>query len=264
MHTDISPHENWFCAYAARMRLREHENPAPLDLKLAHSLNVLAEAQCIIAHENFAPLTARACLLAALYHDTARFEQYLRWRTFRDADSCNHGVAAVKILKYEKCLAHEEPYLRKLTLAGVIMHNRFALPVGLPEQTAIVAHVVRDADKLDILRVMDEHLSKPGPYNATVVLRLPDDPEKHSPAVVQAALQGRTAAYADLRSVNDFRLLLGTWAHDMHFAASRERFVAAGHARRVLESLPDAVYGPARDVLLRQLAAISVQGGTKA
>lgn len=51
----------------------------------------------------------------------------------------------------------------------------------MPEGVALAANVVRDADKLDILRVMDEHLSGPGPYNPTVVLQLPNEPAPLQP-----------------------------------------------------------------------------------
>lgn len=255
MNPDIGLHEQWFAAYAARERARERHDPAPLDLKSAHTAAVLKIARRIVLHEKFEPPLARACLLAALYHDLARFEQYLRYHTFRDRESCNHGLLGVKILKREARLAGEDASTRNIVLAAVGLHNRFALPAHLPPETELAAHVVRDADKLDILRVMDEHLSGPGPYSPTVVLNLPDDPALAGEAVLRSAREGRVAAYADLRSVNDFRVLLGTWFFDMHFAASRRQFVEDGHARRLLEALPlSPPYGPARSELLARLA----------
>ena len=227
-----------------------------MDLKLHHTMQVLAHARAIVAGGGFPPPLDRACLLAALYHDVARFEQYLRWHTFRDRESCNHGQWGVRLLKRERRLKDEDPAVRKLVLAAVGLHNRFALPAGLPEGMARISHAVRDADKLDILRVMDEHLSGPRPYCPTVVLSLPDDPALHSDKVLDDALAGRVASYADLKSVNDFRVLLGTWFYDMHFPASRARFVAEGHARRLLADLPATpAYAAARDHLLHCLDA---------
>ncbi len=79
--------------------------------------------------------------------------------------------------------------------------------------------------------------------------------------MLRAALEGRVASYADLRSVNDFRVLLNTWIFDMHFAASRRQFVEDGHARRLLEGLPaNAVYGPARAALLARLEGAAARG----
>jgi hypothetical protein len=251
-HADISRHEQWFADYAASARAKAHGDTAPLDLKIRHTGHVLANARDIVGSGLFSPPVARACLLAALYHDVARFEQYLRYHTFKDRESCNHGLMGVVILKRERPLDGEEKPVRHTVLAAVALHNRFALPRRLPEDVCLATRVVRDSDKLDILRIMDEHLSGPKPYSPTVVLSLPDSPDITGEAVIDAALAGRVAAYADLRSVNDFRLLLGTWFFDMNFPASRDRFVRDGHAVRLLDGLPStAPYGPARNHLLR-------------
>lgn len=152
MNPDISPHEQWFAAYAARERAKEQGDPAPMDLKLRHTMAVLDNARRVTASEGFDAALTRACLLAALYHDVARFEQYLLYHTFRDRESCNHGLLGVKILKREARLAGEDNATRKIVLAAVGLHNRFSLPAHLPRETELAAHVVRDADKLDILR----------------------------------------------------------------------------------------------------------------
>ena len=256
----IGDHEEWFAAYAADRCVVEASRPSgdvgPMRLKIRHSMAVLNNARRMVSCEQFSAVQGRICLLAALYHDVGRFEQYLRFHTFKDKESCNHGQLGVRILKQEKRLDGEDSSTRKAVLAAVALHNRFALPEGLPDDMAIAAHVVRDADKLDILRVMDEHLKGPKPYNPTVVLSLPDDADLYSEAVIQAAFEERVAAYADLRSVNDFRLLLGTWFFDMHFDSSRKQFVEDGHALNLLHGVPDAPpYKAARQALLEKLGA---------
>lgn len=254
---DIAEHEAWFFDYARRERALETGDAGPIDLKIRHSREVLATARAIVAQADMEAEQRRACLLAALYHDVARFEQYRRYRTFRDRESCNHGLEGVRILKRERRLEDEPAALRRRVLSGVGLHNRFALPAHLPQGIAEVTHVVRDADKLDILRVMHENLCGPEPYHPTVVLGLPDDPALVSQTVLTSAREGRVASYTDLSSVNDLRVLLGTWLFDMHFPASRRQFAAAGHARELLEGLPqDEKYGEVREVLLDRLAQI--------
>ena len=162
----------------------------------------------------------------------------------------------VRILKAQGCLKHESHEARKLVMAAVGMHNRFALPASTPPLVALITNVVRDADKLDILRIMDEHLSGPAPYNPTVVLQQPDDPTIASEAVLRAVFEHRVAAYAALRCVNDFRLLLGTWFFDLHFATCRRKFLHDGHAHSLLQRMPATVpQAAARDHLLALLDA---------
>ena len=120
---DISSHLAWFTAYAAEKTAQEKGDASPMDLKLQHTLNVLENARRIVEGENFDTHTARLCLLAALYHDVGRFEQYLRYHTFRDRESCNHGQMGVRILKAQGCLNGESPKTRKLVMAAVADAN---------------------------------------------------------------------------------------------------------------------------------------------
>lgn len=251
---DIRQHELWFADYVERQYALCEGDDGPMRLKERHTRAVLGYARRMAREEGFAPYIVRACLLAALYHDVARFAQYLRYGTFRDRDSRNHGLWGAAILKREGRLAQEDETVRRLVLAAVALHNRYALPASLPDAMARVAWTVRDADKLDILRVMDEHLSGPRPYCPTVVLGLPDAADRVSDKVLEDALNGRVAAYADLLSVNDFRVLLGTWLGDMHFASSRRLFAESPHAVRLLEGLPqEGPYAVARACLLQRL-----------
>lgn len=256
MESNIDDHIRRFEKYAKAMTAKASGDASPMLLKSRHTRMVLDNASHIAAAEKPAPRLGRATLLAALYHDIGRFEQYLEYQSFRDAETCNHGLLGVKITRREKMLVDEDKKIAGIALAAIGLHNRFALPAHLAPDIRFAADVVRDSDKLDILRVMDEHLSAPGPYNPTVVLSLPDSGELYSPTVIEAALQGAVAAYADLRSVNDFRLLLGTWFYEMHFASSKKRFMEDGHAARLVGALPqNAIYGKARAKLLRDLDA---------
>ena len=245
---DISSHKFFFTAFFESFLAREEEDKAPLRLKYEHSMRVFAHAERLAGDGEFAAATERlplplsllkrAALLAALYHDVARFPQFFRWRTFRDTQSVNHGHFGVKILKAEAALKAERPELRRLVQSALILHNRYSLPPTLPPDIRLIADVVRDADKLDICRVIAAHLASGEARSSTVLLSVQDDPELFTPKVLEDALARRVAAYTDLRSVNDFRVLLGTWQYDLRFACSRRKLAGEGHLQRLLEELP--------------------------
>lgn len=252
MNTEL--HREWFKNFVTAKIGSSDADPAPLLIKLKHTMNVLANARQIAASENFPPVLARISELAALYHDLSRFDQFLIYGTFKDKESRNHGAWSVKLLKTEQRLANEPDEIRLMIFTAVGMHNRLSLPESVRGDTLLACNAVRDADKLDILRVMDEHLSSGKPYNPTVVLGLPDDPELAGEGVISAAMQGKPASYQDLRSVNDFRLLLGTWYFGMSFPASRRMFRTSQHARRLVGALPDnSSYKEAKDKILKLL-----------
>jgi len=245
---DISSHKLFFTAFFERFLAREEEDTAPLRLKYEHSMRVFEHSERLAGNDEFVaatarlplpfPLLERAALLAALYHDVARFPQFVRWRTFRDSQSINHGHFGVKILKSEAALKEESRELRRLVQSALVLHNRYRLPPKLPPEARLITDVVRDADKLDICRVFAAHLAPGEARSSTILLSVKDDPELFTPKVLEDALARRVAAYADLRSVNDFRVLLGTWQYDLRFAFSRKCLAQEGHVRRLLEDLP--------------------------
>ncbi|MCL1985119.1 MAG: HD domain-containing protein, partial [Betaproteobacteria bacterium] len=177
---DISSHRRFFTAFFEAFLAREQEDTSPLQLKYEHSMRVFEHAQRLADSGEFAaeaerlplppPLLERAALLAALYHDVARFPQFYRWRTFRDKNSVDHGRFGVKILKSEAALKDEGPELRRLVYSALVLHNRYRLPEKLPPEIRLIADTVRDADKLDICRVFAEHLASGGPRSSTVLL----------------------------------------------------------------------------------------------
>lgn len=246
----MDEHIKWLNAYIDR-KCEETDDPGPMELKRLHTFKVLENARRITDAEFSLAEPARAALLAALYHDIARFDQYLLHATFRDAQSFNHGLKGVQILKREGRFREENKETARLALCAVGLHNRREIPAILAPQCRKACAVVRDADKLDILRVIEEHL-RDKPYNPTVILSLPDDPDLANPAVSRAAMNGQCASYGDLRSVNDFRVLLGSWFFALNFPVSREIFLSGGHGLRLVEALPDnRRYKEVKDRLLR-------------
>ena len=243
---DISCHEGYFETFASRY-LREYPQDM-LRLKREHTYKVLAHARTITAQERITGKEGRAALLAALYHDTGRFPQYVRWRTFSDAQSENHGYLGVHVVKKERFLSEEPEPVRKWALTAIALHNRYRLP-ALPEPFGRITHVVRDADKLDIMRVMAQHLSRPVPTR-DVVLHVKDEPQAWSQALADKVLTGGVPGYTELRYVNDFRILLGSWIHDLHFASAKRACADSGYLEVVLEGLPPA---PALDPVKRYL-----------
>jgi hypothetical protein len=228
-----------FFAYARGFFSGDAPVDSLLALKAEHTLRVLKEARAIAASEPAfsAALPRRALLLAALYHDVGRFEQFSRYRTFADAHSCNHGHLGVRVLFQQNFLAGEPQEIRRLVLTAVGLHNRRLLPPGLSGLSRVVTQGVRDADKLDILRIMVESLAAGAVADPVVLMHLADAPESWSPPLLAALEEGRTASFDAMRFHNDFRLLLCTWLYDLAFAGSVRRLREAGHLEVVLSGL---------------------------
>lgn len=221
-HDLLAVHEERFRAFAAPYVGETRRNAGPMRLKLEHSLQVLENARAITAREVRGEPLATTCLLAALYHDLGRFPQYERWATFRDADSANHARLGVLHLRRTGLLRDLDPAMRKQVLTAVILHNRLALPAAISPQVRTAADVVRDADKLDIMRVMLGHFTAGADNDPVVVLNVADDPDRWTDTILDEVLAKRPGDYRRMRFVNDFVILICGWAWALEFSASRD------------------------------------------
>lgn len=235
-------HREQFLAFVRPFVERPEDGPARL--KVEHSFRVWEHVRLLVEAGSDDPSvrdhadSARASLLAALYHDCGRFPQFRQYGTFVDARSVDHARLGVSVLREQDFLRHESDRVKKLVLTAVLLHNRHRLPPGLDAGSRLIVDRVRDADKLDILRIMVQHLEGALPERDAVFLSVRDDPERWTPQVLNDVMAGRVARYTDLRYINDFRLLLGSWLHDLKFSTTREAVRRSGLMNAVLEGLP--------------------------
>lgn len=94
--------------------------------------------------------------LIGMLHDTGRFEQLKRYDTFNDRLSIDHAAFGADLLFGEEHLIRNfygNEALYPLLEEAVRDHSLYRLPEGLDPVTEIFCNIIRDADKIDILRV---------------------------------------------------------------------------------------------------------------
>ena len=225
--------------------------PPMMELKLEHTRHVEENAALIAAGENFDPETTEACLAAALLHDTGRYEQLRRYNTFRDSDSIDHAVFSHAIVKEKGWL---DSYARSdAVLNAVLFHNRRDVPGDLDRLTGTAVHCTRDADKLDIFRVLEHQLKTADWRNdMTAFWNLPVT-AKPNAEVIAAIRDNRPVDYQNIKTLADFVLIQVGWIRSgLHFSTSRKLAAARGHLafrRRFLAELTGG--DPVTDELCR-------------
>ncbi len=196
-------------AYVDTFRGADGELPPMMRLKREHTAHVVENARAIAAGEGFDAETARACDAAALLHDTGRYEQLTRYNTFRDTDSVDHAVFSHDIV-VEKGWLDGDPQ-REAILTAVLVHNRRDVPDGLDPLTEAAVHTVRDADKLDIFRVLEDQVETTDwRHNCEAFWNLPTT-ARPSPAVLDAIRAGRPVDYQNIKTLADFVLIQVGW-----------------------------------------------------
>ena len=216
--------------YVATFRGPDGRLPPMMQLKRAHTGFVVKNAALIADGEGFDPLTRETALSAALLHDTGRYEQLRRYNTFRDADSVDHAVLSHDIVKEKGWLEQTGAPRADAVLSAVLLHNRRELPDGLDPVALAAAQTVRDADKLDIFRVLEDQVAHTDwRADSRAFWNLPVSAPPR-PAVV-ACIEGRRPVdYGEIRSLADFVLIQVGWmVSGLAYATSRRLCAARGH-----------------------------------
>lgn len=86
--------------------------------------------------------------LCGLFHDIGRFEQYRKYQTYSDIYSTDHGDLGVSILKEH--FNSIENY--NLILFTTKNHNKLIIEETEDSKKLLFTKIVRDADKLDIMK----------------------------------------------------------------------------------------------------------------
>jgi hypothetical protein len=231
--------KSWFDAYVNRFFCEDEYVNAHLRLKHTHTHRVCEETLLLAEPLALDDDQRRIAEVIALFHDVGRFPQFAQYRTYNDSKSVDHGRLAVEVHRREGVLDALRRQERQWVETAVEHHGRKSLPAGLRGRTLLFAKLIRDADKLDIFRVITEkyRLYRQAPEGFPLEVPFPDPPE-YSPDVMDAVLNGRLVEYAQLRTLNDMMLCQIGWVHDMNFAASLARLRARGFLDELLDALP--------------------------
>ncbi len=238
-NNELDESKRRFLAFANSHLNGNKEDAYHIDLKRQHSFDVLENAKAIVASLKMSLEDERLILLAALFHDVGRFPQYVRYKTFLDRKSKDHGILGTIVLGQDELLPPLAPEERRLVRAAVAMHNRKEVPQQISSRLRQIVEVVRDADKLDIYRVMVAHFSRNPEDFPVVTLYAKDDPDAYTQDVYDDVLNGKKGDYSKMAYVNDFKLLLCGWVNDFNFRASRRLAHERGLVQDLLQTLPD-------------------------
>ena len=142
-----------------------------IKLKVEHTYHVALIAEDIARSLGLSANDIDIAWTCGMLHDIGRFEQVRRYGTFFDAQSVDHAQFGADILFTEGVYEQIVPYnicdnQRELIERVIRVHSMFRVPEDLDERQLMFANILRDADKLDILRVncetpVDEVYNRP-------------------------------------------------------------------------------------------------------
>ena len=249
-------------AYVDTYREADGELPVMMRLKRVHTGFVVKNAEAIADGEGFSAEEREVALAAALLHDTGRYEQLKRYNTFKDSDSVDHAVFSHDIVKEKGWLDQIEEVKVKgggdqwkdAILKAVLYHNRRDLPKEIEDPlststsplhlTSMASHTVRDADKLDIFRVLEDRVENTDWKSDTRAFWNLAISAPPNPVVVECIANGQPVDYQNVKSLSDFVLIQVGWMiSGIHFATARRLCRERNHLayrRKFLHELTDS------------------------
>lgn len=124
-------------------------------LKIDHTYRVAELCDKIASSLQLSNEDCDIAWLSGMLHDIGRFEQLRRYHTFRDKISCDHAALSADILFTDGNIrmftddSSEDELLEKT----IRLHNYYILPDDLTERELLFVNILRDADKIDIIKV---------------------------------------------------------------------------------------------------------------
>ena len=129
--------------------------------KYNHSIRVMNYSIEIAKSLNLSELMTEIVGIAGLLHDIGRFEQWKKYETYSDLNSIDHAKLGVDILKHNNYIRNyisNDKYLN-IIYSAVYEHNKYKISENLSFNEEIVCKIIRDADKLDILKTQGNNIN---------------------------------------------------------------------------------------------------------
>lgn len=225
----------WFTNYISGFKTEDNYINKNIILKEEHTEKVVVEAISLAKTLDWSEKDIVLAGLIAWFHDLARFEQFSRYKTFKDRDSKDHGDWGVELIEELNPLSGLVGEDRRILLSAIRYHNKKSIPEELTERERQHCRLIRDADKIDIYRVVtgsDVSFSGVGKC----------EKNRTSPYIhllIDNLLKGIQSDNTHLMFREELILLQLGWIYDLNYTESLRIIDRRGYLNLLIEELPE-------------------------
>ncbi|MDR3587689.1 MAG: HD domain-containing protein [Desulfosporosinus sp.] len=219
---DLRFFRSWFEDYALSYPSEDVEVEANLRYKKEHSLRV---RDYMLTLGRDLQLDTNQMLLAeviGLFHDVGRFEQYVKYHTFKDHESEDHAELGLLVLEREQIFSGRVSELEEeIILTAIKNHNQLVIHEDIGGTTLLFCQLIRDSDKLDIFEQIINFYENP---KRTPYLAVEENHKDHrySLEIIQGILSGKQISYTSVKTPVDLKLIRLSWLLNLTFPAALE------------------------------------------
>jgi len=230
-------YQEFFCQVESRTDIQTN-----LRMKYSHALAVHALTKELAVGLHLDHETTILVQAAALLHDVGRFSQIVEYQGYSDTRSIDHAALGLAIIRERGVLAYASADDVAAIEISVREHNKRNLSAEVNGHGKIVAQVLRDADKIDIVQVSTEfYASETEGVRTGLFCEMSFAPVCNE-VVVKALLAGEAVPICELATVYDEFLLYLSWVNDLHFDYSVKYLAEIGRMDYMISVLPDTAF----------------------
>ena len=235
--TELDHFKGWFKQYVASYYELPTDGVKPILLKVQHTERTCKEIVFLAQHSDLSDEDLLLAETTALFHDIGRFPQWKNYATFSDNASENHALLGLKVISRHKILISLEAGDRELIQTAILHHNAPKLPPDLSQRQELFSRLLRDADKLDIWRVVVNELEGGGNLVETLEGDIPIS-NSISRKIVTELMERKVPGFGSVRNRNDMILLRLGWVFDLNFPTSCREVLERRYVQRLCGNLP--------------------------
>ena len=230
---------SWMQNYMKSFYSDNEEVQRGILIKEKHTGYVTSNCVELAKDLNFSKHDSELAEIIGLFHDVGRFRQYSIYKTFNDADSEDHADLAIKVIEELDFFKKIPAVDYEIVKFAIQQHNKKNIAPCTDERKNLFAKVIRDADKLDIYRVLEPFLAQEN------VDKMPNFIKNKgnlvadvSPDFVENFVTGNQADYRKIRTNGDRKIVRLMWIYDINFSWTMKKILERGYIEKIVQNLP--------------------------
>lgn len=216
---------SWFEAYVRSFRGRNSEEQEAYAMKAEHTLKVRDISRELAEYLMLSPRDVALAQIIGILHDVGRFSQFEKYHSFIDFKTEDHAALGLKVIGEQDFVNDFLPEDRMVIFYAIQYHNKKNLAFAPNERALFFGKILRDADKMDIYRVLEPFLR-------------PSDGSGVSPLFVKNFIEGKQCDYPACRTLDDKKIIRLMWAYDINFSWMLEKIARKGYFEVIYRNLP--------------------------
>ena len=237
MREILNEMHGWMTDYMKSFYSDDEEVQRGILIKETHTGYVTSNCVELAKHLSLNQHDVELAEIIGLFHDVGRFYQYQKYKTFNDADSEDHADLGIKVigeLKFFDKISREDFDIINFSIS---QHNKKEIAPCDDDRKILFAKIIRDADKLDIYRVLEPYFAQenadkmPNFIKGAHIADISDD-------FVEHFAEGEQADYREIRTNGDRKIVRLMWVYDIYFAWTLKKILERGYIKTIIENLP--------------------------